>query len=116
MGKTFYSAEEIEALVARGQRELVVDEDTVLTQLARERARELGLKLVRGTSAPATARAAAAGSPAGRGPGLGARPRGCQHGPVPGRPTAPGTPARSSDKVVGELVDLVRQLGKGSGS
>lgn len=114
--KTFYSAEEIEALVGRGQRELVVDEDTVLTQLARERAEELGLKLVRGTLSPATARAAAAGLRAGQGSGLGAKPRGCQHGPVAGRPAAPAGRASSSDKVVGELVDLVRQLGKGSGS
>ena len=102
MVKTFYSAEEIEALVVRGQRELVVDEDTVLTQLARERAQELGLKLVRGPSAPVPARAGTAGLPA----GLGAKPKGCQHGPV-GR-------ASSSDKVVGELVDLVKQLRKGS--
>lgn len=115
MVKTFYSAEEIEALVARGQRELRVDEDTVLTQLARERARELGLRLVRGPSTPpATARAAAAGSPGGQGPGLGAKPRGCQHGAVAGRPAASGSRASSSDKVVGELVDLVKQLRKGS--
>ena len=108
--KTFYSAEEIEALVGRGQRELVVDEDTVLTQLARERAQELGLKLVRGPSAPVPARAGTAGLPA----GLGAKPKGCQHGPVGGRPAAPVGRASSSDKVVGELVDLVKQLRKGS--
>ena len=55
--KTFYSAEDIEALVARGQAELVLDDDTVLTQLARDAAQRLGLKLVRRPSAaPASLR------------------------------------------------------------
>jgi len=115
--KTFYSAEDIEALVARGQRELIVDEDTVLTQIARERAQELGLRLVRGTFTPAgSSRAAAVGSSSGHAPGLGAKPRGCQHGPVPGRPSASAARVGSTDKVVGELVDLVKQLSKGSES
>ena len=106
--KTFYSAEDIETLVARGQTELILDEDTVLTQLARDAAQKLGLKLVRGPSA-------ARPSP-GRATGIGAKPRGCQHGPLPGRPSALGTSSGSTDKVVDELVDLVKQLSKGSES
>ena len=44
--KTYYSAQDIEALAAQGVRELVVDENTVLTDLARETAAQLGVKLV----------------------------------------------------------------------
>ena len=115
--KTFYSAEDIEALVAQGQTELTLDEDTVLTQLARDAAQRLGLKLVRGPSAaPASSRPASGRASPGTATGLGAKPKGCQHGPRPGRPSAPGAPSSSSDKVVDDLVDLVRQLSKGSES
>ena len=44
--KTFYSAQDIEDLVAQGQRQLVVDESVVLTDLARHAAQQLGLSLV----------------------------------------------------------------------
>ena len=110
--KTFYSAEDIEALVAQGQTELTLDEDTVLTQLARDAAQRLGLKLVRGPSAPPASGRSARGTVT----GLGAKPRGCQHGSRPGRPSAPRAPSGSSDQVVDDLVDLVRQLSKGSES
>jgi hypothetical protein len=115
--KTFYSAEDIEALVAQGQTELTLDEDTVLTQLARDAAQRLGLKLVRGSfAAPASAQSASGGRSRGTATGLGAKPKGCQHGPRPGRPSAPQAPSGSSDKVVDDLVDLVRKLSKGSES
>jgi hypothetical protein len=115
--KTFYSAEDIEALVAQGQTELTLDEDTVLTQLARDAAQRLGLKLVRGPSVAPVSAPPASGRPAlGTATGLGAKPKGCQHGPRPGRPAAPRAPAGSSDRVVDDLVDLVRQLSKGSES
>ena len=44
--KTFISATDIETLAAQGVRELTVDEDTVLTAVAREAAAQLGVKLV----------------------------------------------------------------------
>ena len=116
--KTFYSAEDIETLVARGQTELVLSEDTVLTQLAKDAAQRLGLKLVRRPSgAPASSRTATAQPSPSRATGLGAKPRGCQHGPMSGRPSAPARAAGgSTDKVVDDLVDLVKQLSKGSES
>ncbi len=115
--KTFCSSEDIEALVARGQTELILDENTVLTQLARDAAQKLGLKLVRRPSAgPAALQPATARPSPGPATGLGAKPRGCQHGPLPGRPSASGAPSGSSDKVVDELVDLVKHLSKGSES
>jgi hypothetical protein len=115
--KTFYSAEDIEALVDRGRTELTLDEDMVLTQLARDAAQRLGLKLVRGSSAaPVSSQPATGRASPGAATSLGAKPRGCQHGPLPGRPSAAGPPSGSTDKVVDDLVDLVKKLGKGHGN
>jgi hypothetical protein len=111
--KTFYSAQDIEALAGQGVRELLVDEDTVLTDLARDAAAQLGIRLV------APGRPAAAGAAPGpaRNAGTvvpsGARPKGCQHGPLANGPAASGAaPAKStgSSPVVDELVGAVRQL------
>lgn len=49
--KTFYSAEDIEALAAQGVTELRVSEETVLTHLARDAAHRLGISLVYSTPA-----------------------------------------------------------------
>jgi hypothetical protein len=46
MTKTFYTDHEIEDLAARGVTTLEVNDDVVLTDLAREKARRLGLQLV----------------------------------------------------------------------
>ena len=58
MGKTFYTERDIEDMVRQGVKSLVVDDNTVLTELAREKARRLGLELLneqdsRPSSAPA---------------------------------------------------------------
>ena len=47
MAKTFYTDRDIVDLVAAGQRSLVVCDDVVLTDLAYEQARKLGLELRR---------------------------------------------------------------------
>lgn len=79
--KTFYSLEDIESLVGQGMRELIVDEDSVLTDVAQEAASRMGLKLVtKGRATTATVSAASAPTSA-----SGARPRGCQHGPLAGQ-------------------------------
>ena len=44
--KTFYCAEDIERLATLGKTELSVDADTVVTDLARDTARQLGISLV----------------------------------------------------------------------
>lgn len=123
--RTFYSALDIEDMAARGTTQLVIDDNTVLTDLARETARRLGITLVRrspGTPAtvdapdrmsPAAARATVlAASPA--------KPAGCQHGPLPasqpGPPssaqaeTGPGTATSNTGTVVDQVVNLVKQL------
>jgi hypothetical protein len=116
--KTFYSAEDIEALAAQGITELRVDEDAVLTHLARDTAQRLGISLVSAVSTTRAASSAAAlsssPSPA---PLLGAKPKGCQHGPLTAGSSGGGSGAGSSDGTVNELIGLVRQLAdKGSKS
>jgi len=121
--KTFYCVEDIERLAAQGRRELQIDEDTVLTDLARDTARQLGVSLVqRSHPEPAAAAAVVPSVPSnslrvGATVQLGAKPKGCQHGPLDVE--SPNTPNRaavsgSSGAVVDQLVDLVRNLGDGS--
>ena len=109
--KTFYSAEDIEALAAQGITELRVDEDAVLTHLARETAQRLGISLVAAGSAarPAPSVVAPSSSPRSA-PPLGAKPKGCQHGPVTGDASRGAGGARSSDGTVNELIGLVKKL------
>jgi len=109
--KTFYSAEDIETLAGQGVHELIVDDDTVLTSVAREAAERLGVRLVapgQGKPAGSAAPAAAAVTPQ--------KPRGCQHGPLGrGAGTSDGAakPAGSSGvPVVDELIGAVKQLAR----
>ena len=46
--KTFYTERDIEDLHARGVTEIAVDDDVVLTDLAREKAEQLGVRLKQG--------------------------------------------------------------------
>lgn len=55
MPKTFYTDHDIEDLAAKGVTSLVVDDDVVLTDLAREKARRLGVELLREHDAPPSA-------------------------------------------------------------
>lgn len=52
MAKTFYTEHDIEDMAQRGERSLVVDEDTVLTDLAYESARKLGVELLQPHDTP----------------------------------------------------------------
>lgn len=113
--KTFYSLEDIETLAAQGVRELVVDEDTVLTDVARDAASQLGLRLVsRSRTAAEHARTALAPEAATR---SGGKPRGCQHGPLTASGPAPAAARASgtSERLIDDLVGAVKQLAsKGS--
>lgn len=110
--KTFYSLEDIEKLAAQGVRELVVSEDVILTDLARDAAEHLGVKLA--ARGAATTGASPHSAPV---PGSGARPRGCQHALLAGSAPAPSA-ARSTGQagtLVDDLVGAVKQLAtKGS--
>jgi len=109
--KTFISATDIEALAAQGVREFTVDEDTILTAIAREAAAQLGVKLV----APgATTVASGAGTPvrpAGQPAAVFGKPKGCQHGPLDeGRSSQPVSGAKMAGPVVDQLIGAVKQL------
>lgn len=54
MAKTFYTERDIEDIYNRGVRVLDVDDNVVLTELAREKAIGLGLRLVRVSATPPT--------------------------------------------------------------
>jgi hypothetical protein len=119
--KTFWSAQEIEDLAAQGKRELIIDENTVLTDLARHAAQQLGLKLVHRSQASTPIPATSPGStaPSRRAVvGPGSKPKGCQHAPLTSQQAAAVTTVSSnSGTVVDQLVGLVKRLGpKGSGS
>jgi hypothetical protein len=47
MGRTFYTARDIDRFADEGLTELCIDNSIVLTDIARERAHERGLRLVR---------------------------------------------------------------------
>jgi hypothetical protein len=116
--KTFISASDIETLAAQGVRELTVDEDTVLTSVARETAARVGVKLVApGASAPA--RPAATPAVSGSSDLVKAnpaKPKGCQHGPLSAgsssAPAAAARPASSGGPVVDELIGAVKQMAR----
>ena len=55
MPKTFYTDHEIEDMAKRGVTSLVVDDNVVLTDLARDKARRLGVELVREHDKPPSA-------------------------------------------------------------
>lgn len=120
--RTFYSAQDIEDMAAQGTTQLLIDDNTVLTDLARETARRLGIALVhRSAGTPSTAvgvpdrmsqATTLATSPA--------KPAGCQHGPLPASQprspsspqaeTQPSTATSNTGTVVDQAVNLVKQL------
>ena len=55
MPKTFYTQRDIEDLVTQGGRSLVVGEDVVLTELAYEKAKQLGVELLQPNDTPPAA-------------------------------------------------------------
>lgn len=131
--------EDIEYLAAQGKKELVVDENTVVMEMARDMARQMGITIVDGTrpapakanppassaapakatspatpAAPARAASPVAATPAVREAGpkpMAAKPKGCQHGLLPAAASRPEQPKSQpgADGVVDQLVELVRQ-------
>lgn len=108
--KTFISAADIEEMADQGVRELTVDEDTVLTAVARETAAQRGVKLV-APGTPTGASRPAAQSPAAAAPVISGKPRGCQHGPIGSGSPAPAVTSGNSP-VVDELIGAVKQMAR----
>jgi hypothetical protein len=131
--KTFCSAQDIEDLAAQGKTELIVDDELVLTDLARHTAQQLGVAVVyRSQETPkaappqpqvpvsvqSTSSVPAPLSGAGSNAivDLGSKPSGCQHPPLTSHQPAPAVTANGSNTVVDQLVGMVKRLGaRGSG-
>ena len=125
--KTFCSAQDIEDLAAQGKTELIVDDELVLTDLARHTAQQLGIAVVyRSQETPKAAPpqpqvpVSAPGTLSGAGSktivDLGSKPSGCQHPPLTSQQPAPAVTSNGSNTVVDQLVGLVKRLGdRGSG-
>jgi hypothetical protein len=115
--------EDIENLAAQGKKELILDENTVIMDLARDMAQQLGISVVvRPSSTPAKAAPQVTPSSPAKttplvappspdaSPASGTKPKGCQHAPL----AVPARQARSnghqnSDGVVNQLVELIRK-------
>jgi hypothetical protein len=118
--KTFCSAQEIEDLAAQGRKELVIDQDTVLTDMARHVAQQLGVKIVyksQPAQAASTSVTAGLARPASFRPG--SKPKGCQHAPLTSPPASAAPPSAPNSTpggtVVDQLVGLVKRLGNSKG-
>lgn len=122
----YICTEDIENLAAQGKKELVVDENTVLMDLARDMVHQLGIVIVDGSrpvpakvvpavapSSPAKAAAPVPPVSSGReaAPRLGSKPKGCQHGTLPVITARQGQPINhpNADGLVDQLVEAVRQ-------
>ena len=133
--KIFRSAEDIENLAAQGGTELIIDDNTVLTDLARHTADQLGITIVHRSGSTPTAPPPAISGPdtsfvsgsapvqlaqGSRSPSvrLGSKPKGCQHGPLntqqpqQQRSVKTTNSSNGSSKVVDQLVGLVKRLGR----
>ena len=64
MAKVFYTEHDIDDLAARGVTALDMDDNVVITDLAREKAIALGLRLVRSAGSTSNGKASPAGSQA----------------------------------------------------
>jgi hypothetical protein len=111
--KTFYSAEDIENLADQGQREIRIDDNVVLTDLAKQTAHMLGIRITEASSG------ASSGSftptqpqPVRQPPATGNKPRGCQRrqGSVPA-PVFGASPGKSRP-VVDKLVEKIKRINK----
>ena len=109
--KTFYSAEDIENLADQGQREIRVDENVVLTDLAKQTANMLGIRIMEKSSvstpasvSPTRPRIVA------QTPATGSKPRGCQRRPGNKAASLSGATPGKSKPVVDKLVEKIKRI------
>jgi hypothetical protein len=110
--RTFYTGNDIEDLAASGVKQLEIGSGVALTDMARERAEELGIALVIPGNAPA--RKAAVPATAEKAVTQPARPKGCQHAPLTANASRAET-AGGGSPVVDQLVEAVSALKKRGG-
>ena len=109
--KTFYSAEDIENFADQGQTEIRVDENVVLTDLAKQTAHMLGIRITEKQSgASSSAFVPARPLIPGKSHALGDKPKGCQR--RPGDKSAPVSRAKTgqSRPVVDKLVEKIKRI------
>ena len=111
--KIFYSAEDIEALAEKGQLDIFVDENTVLTDMAVHTAHMLGIHIMEKPARQAQTT-----------PSRGhfqtevkvapsnAKPKGCQIRPKETPGAAAAAAARPPQPIVDQLVDAVKRMNR----
>ena len=109
--KTFYSAEDIQNFADQGQREIIIDDGVVLTDMAKQTAHMLGIRL---TEASSTASPGPIAPPRPK-PVVnrqvsGGKPRGCQRRPAIKSTAASGPSSGSSQQVVDKLVETIKRI------
>ena len=114
--KTYYSAEDIENFADRRQREICIDENIVLTDLAKQTAQMLGIHItVKSSGASADAFKTVRPQSVGKKQGFSGKPKGCQRRSA-GKPTsASGSPAGQSRQVVDKLVEKIKHISGNNG-
>ncbi len=110
--RTFYTGTDIEDLAASGVKQLEIGPGVALTDMARERAEDLGIALV--VAGSAAARKAVVPATAEQAVTTPARPKGCQHPPLAVKANRAET-AGGGGPVVEQLVEAVSALKKRGG-
>ena len=109
--KTFYSAEDIQNFADQGQREISIDDRIVLTDMARQTAHMLGIRI---TEKPSIASpdpvAPPRSEPSGKAPVSGGKPRGCQRRPATKSTPLSGPSSEGSRQVVDQLVETIKRI------
>jgi hypothetical protein len=105
--KTFYSAEDIQNFADQGRREICIDSNVVLTDLAKQTAHMLGVRITEKTSGPSHGSfTPTRPQPAAKAQVVGAKPKGCQRRPPKTTVATPG-PSRP---VVDKLVEKIKRI------
>jgi hypothetical protein len=109
--KTFYSAEDIQNFADQGQREISIDDRVVLTDMARQTAHMLGIRITeKPSNAPPGPIAPSRPEATGKTPVSGAKPRGCQRRPAIRSTPASAPSSGSSRPVVDKLVETIKRI------
>ena len=108
--KTFYSAEDIINFADRGQSEISVNENIVLTDLAKQTAAMLGIRITeKASGAAAETFNPARPQAVGKAVAFSGKPKGCQRRPAERATAASGKPAGHSRQIVDKLVEKIKK-------
>ncbi len=114
--KTFYSAEDIENFADQGLGEIRIDENVVLTDLAKQTAQMLGIRITEKPSGASSDTHTPTGSPSvDKTHILGAKPKGCQRRSRDKPAPASRATAGQYRRVVDELVEKIKRMSVNNG-